>query len=172
MNIKKEIVDSIKVIVKSTIEKTCPTISFGVVNELLDGHKCNMTIDDIEHSVKYYGNDVPMVNQKYPVFVPFNNMSLAFIMASSAAEVKPPEAFTVTLTVAGWSNNKQTISDTRFKASGYSYIVTPASASFKAYGESQIYADDISTNGQIVFNCEDVPTSALTVNVTALEVTE
>ena len=75
-------------------------------------------------------------------------------------------SFTIQLTVAGWSSKAQTISNANFQASGYAYVISPASGSFKAYGEAQIYADDISTNGQITFHCENVPTAALTVNVT------
>lgn len=75
-------------------------------------------------------------------------------------------AFTVTLTSAGWSSKAQTINNALFVANGFSYVITPASASFKAYAEAQIYADDISTNGQATFHCENVPTSNLTVNVT------
>lgn len=74
-------------------------------------------------------------------------------------------SFTVTLTVAGWSNKAQTVSNSNFATSGYSYIVSPASASFLDYGTAQIYADDVTTNGQMTFHCEDVPSSALTVNI-------
>ena len=75
------------------------------------------------------------------------------------------KAFTVTLSSSGWSSNAQTVSDAKFIASGYSYIVSPASSSFADYGAAQIYADDVSTNGQMTFHCTDVPSSNLTVNV-------
>lgn len=75
-------------------------------------------------------------------------------------------SFTVSLTVAGWSSKAQTISNSKFVTSGYAYIVSPASASFLNYGTAQIYADDVTTNGQMTFHCEDVPSSALTVNIT------
>ena len=75
------------------------------------------------------------------------------------------KAFTVTLLSSGWSSNAQTVSDAKFIASGYSYIVSPASSSFAAYGEAQIYADDVSTDGSMTFHCDSVPSSNLTVNV-------
>lgn len=75
-------------------------------------------------------------------------------------------SFTVSLTVVGWSNKAQTVSNSNFVTSGYAYIVSPASASFLDYGTAQIYADDVTTNGQMTFHCEDVPSSALTVNIT------
>lgn len=74
-------------------------------------------------------------------------------------------AFTVTLTSASWSNNAQTVSNALFLASGYSYIVSPASASFAAYSEAQIYADDVTTDGQMTFHCENAPSADLTVNI-------
>lgn len=81
-------------------------------------------------------------------------------------EVCGAMAFTVSLTAAGWSNNAQTVSNSAFKASGYSYTVTPAYASLAAWKDADISVEDISTNGSCVFHCESVPTSAITVNVT------
>ena len=72
--------------------------------------------------------------------------------------------FTVTLTAAGWSDNAQTVSDARFLAAGYAYIVSPVSGNFAAYGDAGIYADDVTTDGQMVFHCETVPDMALDVN--------
>lgn len=74
-------------------------------------------------------------------------------------------SFTVTLAAASWSSNAQTVSNANFLASGYAYIVSPASASFTAYGEAQIYADNVSTNGSMVFHCDSAPSSDLTVNI-------
>lgn len=80
-------------------------------------------------------------------------------------------AFTVTLASASWSNNAQTVSNALFLASGYSYIVSPASASFAAYSEAQIYADDVTTDGQMTFHCENAPSADLTVNIAMVVVT-
>lgn len=74
-------------------------------------------------------------------------------------------AFTVTLTAAGWSNNAQTVSNANFLASGYGYIVTPASASFADYAEAVIYADNVTTDGSMTFHCTTAPSSDLTVNI-------
>ena len=74
-------------------------------------------------------------------------------------------AFTVTLTAAGWADNVQTISDARFVSTGYAYTVAPASVSFADYAEAMIYADDVTTNGQMVFHCDSAPTADLTVNI-------
>lgn len=80
--------------------------------------------------------------------------------------------FTVTLTAAGWSDNVQTISNDKFVSAGYAYTVAPASGSFAGYAESMIYADDVTTNGQMVFHCDSVPTENLTVNIVRMVTAE
>ena len=73
--------------------------------------------------------------------------------------------FTVTLTEAGWSDNSQTISNEKFMSAGYAYTVAPASGSFADYADAMVYADDVTTDGQMVFHCDSVPTADLTVNI-------
>ena len=84
---------------------------------------------------------------------------------TSRAKASDFEAFTVTLSTSSWSTNVQTVSNAAFIASGYAYVVSPASSSFIAYGEAQIYADNVTTNGSMTFHCVDEPSSALTVNI-------
>lgn len=76
-------------------------------------------------------------------------------------------AFTVTLSggSGSWGSNQQTVSNSNFRASGFSYIVSPASSSFGDYATAVIYADDVTTNGQMTFHCIDVPSNNLTVNI-------
>ena len=81
-------------------------------------------------------------------------------------------AFTVTLTAASWTNNNQTISDPRFVSTGYAYTVAPASSSFVDYADSMVYADDVTTNGQMVFHCDSTPTADLTVNIVRMVTAE
>lgn len=84
---------------------------------------------------------------------------------TTRAAVADFKSFTVTLTTTGWSSKAQTVSNANFVTSGFAYIVSPASTSFLDYGTAQIYADDVTTTGQMTFHCEDVPSSALTVNI-------
>ena len=81
------------------------------------------------------------------------------------------DSFTVTLTAAGWSADTQTVSDSRFIASGYAYTVCPAGDSFKDYAEAVIYADDVTTAGRMSFHCDVTPTKNLTVNILRTEAT-
>lgn len=82
------------------------------------------------------------------------------------------DSFTVTLTAAGWSAGAQTVSNSRFIASGYAYTVCPAGDGFKDYAEAMIYADNVTTAGKMSFHCDVTPTKNLTVNILRTEATE
>lgn len=81
-------------------------------------------------------------------------------------------AFTLTLTVAGWSNLSQTLEDARFLDADYAYIVTPVGSSLTAWGEAGIRVGDITENGKMPFTCTETPTSAITVNIYRAEVAQ
>ena len=82
-----------------------------------------------------------------------------------SAKADKSVSFTVSLSAAGWAGNAQTVSDARFLAAGYVYIVSPVSGNFAEYGEAGIYAEDVNTDGQMVFHCGSVPDTDLTVNI-------
>lgn len=94
------------------------------------------------------------------------------IFAYADAKSNKAVAFTVTLSASGWSGNAQTVSDARFLTGNYAYSVAPDSGSFAAYGESVIYAENVTTAGQMQFHCGEVPTADLTVNILRMEASE
>lgn len=79
--------------------------------------------------------------------------------------------FTVTLAANSWSSNMQTVSNPNFLAVGFAYIVTPASSNYVKYSQAQIYAEDVTTTGEMVFHCVNVPDSDVTVNVARVVMT-
>ena len=81
-------------------------------------------------------------------------------------------AFTITLTAAGWSDNAQTVSNAKFLSAVYAYTVAAASGSFADYADAMVYADDVTTDGQMVFHCEITPTEDLTVNIARMVTAE
>ena len=81
-------------------------------------------------------------------------------------------AFQIVLQLENWANNQQSVLDERFVAEGYSFVVSPASASFAKYAEAVIHADDVTENGSMLFYAETVPTEALSVNVVRMVVSE
>lgn len=72
---------------------------------------------------------------------------------------------TVTLTVAGWGSNQQTVSASNVTASNIVWV-SPAPASFTAYGQAGIYASAQGA-GTITFTCTKVPAVAISVEVVA-----
>lgn len=77
---------------------------------------------------------------------------------------------TVTLPASGWSNGSQTVQNAALAASGYGYIATPSPDSFSAYAASVVRADNIATDGEITFHCEETPAVDLTVSIMKIKV--
>lgn len=73
---------------------------------------------------------------------------------------------TVTLTVAGWENNTQTVSLSSVSTVSV-VIVSPAPASNDAYARAGVLCTTQSS-GSLTFSCTTPPTDALTVNVLVL----
>lgn len=73
---------------------------------------------------------------------------------------------TATLTVAGWSNNQQTVTVAGMTASA-TVVITAAPDSYIAYAEAGVRCTAQGAN-TLTFACEDTPTSALTANVLIL----
>lgn len=68
-----------------------------------------------------------------------------------------------TLTVAGWSNNSQTIVVNGISSDTIIWVA-PAPASVDAYGEAGIVCESQGTNS-LTFSCKEAPTEAITVNL-------
>ena len=74
-------------------------------------------------------------------------------------------SFSITLAAADWSSNEQTITNAYFVTVGYGFIVSPDSSSFADYARAVIYADDVTSAGQMTFHCTNTPSTDLTVNI-------
>lgn len=81
-----------------------------------------------------------------------------------------PVAFTVSLPSASWSNGAQTVSDARFLTGNYCYMVYAAPSDTYAWQDADIYADDVTTAGQMTFHTDATPSSNLTAQVIRLEI--
>ena len=63
-------------------QKECATIYSGTVQSVSD-KSCSMNVNgNVYNKIAYYGI-APIIGNSYRVFVPFNNMSLAFIIVPS-----------------------------------------------------------------------------------------
>ena len=81
-----------------------------------------------------------------------------------------PFAFTVTLATASWSNGSQTISNANFLTGDYCYMVYASPSSTYAWQDADVYADDVTTAGQMTFHCDVTPSSDIVANVIRLVV--
>jgi hypothetical protein len=89
-----------------------------------------------------------------PITIPSTGGTMAVVNTPSTM----PE-----LTVAGWSNNTQTVTVTGVRATN-TVFVSPAPASASDYASAGIYCTAQGTNS-LTFTCTTVPTNAITVNV-------
>ena len=81
-----------------------------------------------------------------------------------------PFAFTVTLPSANWSSGVQTVSNANFLTGDYCYMVYASPSSTYAWQDADVYADDVTTAGQMVFHCDVTPSVDLVANVIRLVV--
>ena len=94
-------------------------------------------------------------------YIASNAVTAAKIAANAVSK-----SLTVTLVTAGWNNKAQSVTASGVTTSN-TVIVSPAPASFLAYGEAQVRCTAQAANS-LTFACEDVPAAALTVNVTII----
>ena len=78
MSFANDILDAIEIIVKQVVEDNVTKIYTGVC-KTIGVNSCVLTINGKDNTVKYYGG-VPVVGTVYQVFIPFGNMSAAFII--------------------------------------------------------------------------------------------
>ena len=78
MNYANDILDAIEIMVKQVVEDNATKIYTGVC-KTTGVNNCVITINGKDNTVKYYGG-VPVVGTVYQVFIPFGNMSAAFII--------------------------------------------------------------------------------------------
>lgn len=90
-------------------------------------------------------------------------------LADVQKKAGPGTSFTVLLGNSGWSGNQQIVSDDRFIASGYAYIVTPGDDDFGAWTNSLIRGLDVTTEGKMTFVCSELPAEDITVKIIRLE---
>ena len=78
MNFANDILDAMEIMVKQVVEDNATKIYTGVC-KTIDANNCVLTINGKDNAVKYYGG-IPVVGTVYQVFIPFGNMSAAFII--------------------------------------------------------------------------------------------
>lgn len=81
MGLVSDFLDAMEYLIQK-YQKECTTIYSGTVQSVSD-KSCSMNVNgNVYNNIAYYGI-APIVGNSYRVFVPFNNMSLAFIIVPS-----------------------------------------------------------------------------------------
>ena len=117
---------------------------------------------------RYNGSDYDILHPETTIAqilgdLPTNRLS-GTIAKAQIAEGATYTTQTATLASSGWnSSNQQTVSVTGVTASNL-VLVSPAPASFIAYGEANIYCLS-QASGTLTFKCESIPDTNITVNV-------
>lgn len=92
-----------------------------------------------------------------------SNFSGSYTDLTNKPTIPVMSSTTGTITTTGWSNNSLTINVTGVTASN-AVIVTPAPSSLDEYASCKIKCT-AQASGTLTFECEEVPTNSLTVNV-------
>lgn len=87
MGFANEILDAIEIMVRQCVEDNTTKIYTGVCKSITTT-TCTLTINGKDNTVKYYGG-TPIVGTIYQVFIPFGNMSAAFIIVPGAGGQDP-----------------------------------------------------------------------------------
>ena len=87
MSFANEILDAIEIMVKQVVEDNTTKIYTGICKTIATS-TCVLTINGKDNTVKYYG-ETPTVGTVYQVFIPFGNMSAAFIIVPGAGGQDP-----------------------------------------------------------------------------------
>lgn len=87
MAFANEILDAIEIMVRQVVEDNTTKIYTGVC-KTVSTSTCVLTINGRDNVVKYYGG-IPTVGTVYQVFIPFGNMSAAFIIVPGARGDEP-----------------------------------------------------------------------------------
>lgn len=80
MDVNNEILDAIEIMVGRAMKNSAAIYTCRVVSVNAD-KTCVVAANGGEYTVRYYGNS-PTVNAGYPLFVPYSNMSKAFIITA------------------------------------------------------------------------------------------
>lgn len=75
------------------------------------------------------------------------------------------KSFTITLPAGTWTNDKYTANNANFIAEGYAYHVSPAYSSIEDFVAAEIYAEDVLTDGRMIFHCTNSPENSIVMNI-------
>lgn len=161
MDVNNEILDAIEIMVGRAM-KNSAAIYNGLVTAVNADMTCVVSVNGGEYTVKYYGG-APTVNSFYQVFVPYSNMTKAFILVGGGGASIIAKSTIISYDAWTASTKTATIGVDGVTANNI-VIVTAAPQSYLLYANSQIRCT-AQSDGFLTFQAEDVPTIDVYVNV-------
>lgn len=100
------------------------------------------------------------------------NLALAGSEIASATDELKSVAWIATLDADDWDSGSKTltIQDSKFIVDGYIYSVSPAVDNINEYSIRGIYASDVVVDGEMTFNCGNLPVTDLNVVIERVKV--
>lgn len=99
-----------------------------------------------------------------------NLVNSGVVYTALSTKSDKPVAFRTILLVDSWTNNQQTLSDTRFSSSDdYGFFIGPISSDYDEYVGNNVRLFNMS-NGSAIFKCDEVPSGNITLDIQRLEV--
>ena len=100
-----------------------------------------------------------------------NTLALGIPKGDKGDNGPMPASFVVPLPKSGWNGKMQTVSNDKFLATGYVYTVRPDGSSFADSEMAGVHSDNVIEDGKMIFYCNTIPETDLTMNVLRMEVT-
>lgn len=88
MDYKKEILDSIDILIDKKIKNLTKSYYGFIVSVNETKNTCVIRINGVEHTLPFYGGS-PVVNRKAPVIVPMGNFSEAYVIGKTKNDKEP-----------------------------------------------------------------------------------
>lgn len=79
MALEHEFLDAVQILIDKSLRDNVAVIGRCLVTAI-SGKRCTITYNGKTNNVDYFG-DTPTVNKVYPLFIPYNDMSIAFIIS-------------------------------------------------------------------------------------------
>ena len=105
-----------------------------------------------------------------PTSASTNPVQSGGVYTALAGKAAKGDVLTATLAANAWSSNQQTVTVAGVPASGYAYIITPDPSCFSEWTGAGVYADEITTDDTVTFNCLITPSVALTAIILKVQV--
>mgnify|MGYP006903481445 FL=1 len=117
-----------------------------------------------------YTNHYDLEKQAGAEVVNVDIMNTNYDKIDSALFQNVTSVLVANLPLSGWNAKQQTVTVNGLETTGYVYLTMPEASNFSVYAKAGIYPSDVTITNQITFNCTNVPTDNLLVDILKIKV--